>query len=220
LPPEETSQLTERSLSLAEGKTLIHLARLAITTYLESNQIIKPPQDTAERLFKKSGVFITLNRTRPTHELRGCIGFPYPEEPLVKATIKAAICAATDDPRFGPISLDELKHSIVLELTALSEPRLLNSTDRVSFPNLIKIGQHGLMVAGKGRSGLLLPQVAAEWNWDGSEFLMNCCIKAGLPPDSWLLDGVEVKVFKGEIFEEVVPAGEVRRKALAEDEAT
>jgi len=67
-----------------------------------------------------------------------------------------------------------------------------------------------------GSSGLLLPQVATEWKWDASEFLSNCCMKAGLPPDSWLLDGVEVKVFEGEIFEELEPAGKVRRKPTGE----
>ncbi len=219
MTPEETPQLAESRLSLAEGNALVHLARLAITTYLQSSQIIKAPQTTPEKLFRKSGVFVTLNRTKPTHELRGCIGFPYPEEPLVNATIKAAIYAATDDPRFDPVAPDELKQSIVLELTALTEPQPLNSRDRSSFPNLIKVGRHGLIVAGMGSSGLLLPQVATEWNWDPSEFLMNCCLKAGLPPDSWLLDGVEVKIFEGEIFEEVEPAGEVRRKACRKTDA-
>ncbi len=212
MTPEDTPQLAESRLSLAEGNALVQLARLAITTYLQSGQIIKAPQTTSEKLFRKSGVFVTLNRTKPTHELRGCVGFPYPEEPLVNATIKAAIYAATEDPRFEPVSLDELKQSIVLELTALTQPQPLDLTDRKSLPNLIKVGRHGLIVEGTGSSGVLLPQVATEWNWDASEFLMNCCLKAGLPPDSWLLDGVEVKVFEGEIFEEVGPAADVRRK--------
>jgi uncharacterized protein (TIGR00296 family) len=65
---------------------------------------------------------------------------------------------------------------------------------------------------GMGTSGLLLPQVATEWEWDAAEFLTNCCLKAGLPPDAWLLDEVQVKTFEGEIFEELTPAGEVGRK--------
>ena len=81
---------------------------------------------------------------------------------------------------------------------------------------MIEIGRHGLIIEGMGTSGLLLPQVATEWKWDASEFLTNCCLKAGLPPDSWLLDGIKVKVFEGEIFEEIEPAGEVRRKPIGE----
>jgi uncharacterized protein (TIGR00296 family) len=216
LKPKETPQLAEINLSLEEGKILVQLARTAISTYLEKNQIIRPPQNTPDKLFRKSGIFVTLNQTKPTRELRGCIGFPYPEEPLVNATIKAAIYAATEDPRFEPVRIDELRQSIVIELTVLTEPQTLHAIDRKALPNLIHAGQHGLIVAGKGTSGLLLPQVATEWNWDASEFLMNCCLKAGLPPDSWLLDGVEVKVFEGEIFEETEPAGAIRRKKIGE----
>lgn len=203
----------ESNLTLEEGKILVSLARLAISKYLENHEIIKPPRAIPEKLLRKSGVFVTLNALKRNHELRGCIGFPYPSEALANATIKAAISAATEDPRFKPVDLPELKSSIVLELTHLTEPRNLNVSDRQTLTKQIQVGKHGLIVAAKGTSGLLLPQVATEWNWDSSEFLMNCCLKAGLPPDSWLLDGVEVKVFEGEIFEEVKPEGDVRRKS-------
>jgi len=206
-------QVPESNLTLEEGKILVKLARLAISKYLENNEIIKPPQDIPEKLLRKSGVFVTLNALKPVHELRGCIGFPYPSEALASATITAAISAATEDPRFKPVDLRELKNFIVLELTHLTEPQNLDTSDRRTLPKQVHVGQHGLIVSTKGASGLLLPQVATEWNWDSSEFLMNCCLKAGLPPDSWLLDGVEVKVFEGEIFEEVTPEGDVRRKS-------
>jgi uncharacterized protein (TIGR00296 family) len=98
---------------------------------------------------------------------------------------------------------------VAVEVTALTQPQLLETKDRKKLPELVVIGTHGLIVEGMGSSGLLLPQVATEWNWDSSEFLTNCCMKAGLPPDSWLLDGVKVKVFQGEIFEELEPAGTV-----------
>ena len=210
----ETAQLAQGNLNLEEGRMLVQLARSAATRYIESKTIIKPPADAPEKLLRKSGVFVTLNATKPTHELRGCIGFPYAEEPLVSATIKAAIYAATEDPRFPPVSLTELKNSIVVEITALTEPQTLKTSDRKSIPKLIQVGRHGLIVARGRDSGLLLPQVATEWKWDASEFLMNCCLKAGLPPDSWLLEGVEIKIFEGEIFEEVEPAGEIRRKSV------
>jgi uncharacterized protein (TIGR00296 family) len=112
--------------------------------------------------------------------------------------------------------MQELKESVVIEVTVLTAPRALSAPDRKALPGLIEIGRHGLIVEGKGSSGLLLPQVATEWKWDASEFLMNCCLKASLPPDSWLLDDVVVKVFEGEIFEETEPQGEVRRKANGE----
>jgi hypothetical protein len=203
-------------LTLEEGELLIRTARLAIGTYLESRKLIHSPEQTTENLRRKSGVFVTLNTVRPTHELRGCIGFPYPQGPLIDSTIRAAIYAATEDPRFSPVTADEFKESVAIEVTALTQPKPLRTTDRKSLPDLVKVGVHGLIVEGMGQSGLLLPQVAIEWNWDSTEFLTNCCMKASLPPDSWLLDGVEVKVFEGEIFEEVEPAGKVRRKQIGE----
>jgi uncharacterized protein (TIGR00296 family) len=216
MKPEPTPQIAENKFSLEEGKLLVRTARLAITNYLQSKRTIPPPEDATEKLRRKSGVFVTLNTTKPAHELRGCIGFPYPEEALVNATIKAAIYAATEDPRFSPLTLSEFKDSVSVELTVLTPPEVLHVKDRKMLPDMIQIGRHGLIVEGMGTSGLLLPQVATEWKWDASEFLLNCCMKAGLPPDSWLLDGVQVKVFEGEIFEELEPAGEVRRKPVGE----
>jgi len=177
---------------------------------------MSPPQETTEKLRRKSGVFVTLNTIKPVHGLRGCIGFPYPEQALVNATINAAIYAATEDPRFSPLSLSEFKDSVSVELTVLTPPEVLHTTDRRKLPEMVQIGKHGLIVEGMGSSGLLLPQVATEWKWDGTEFLLNCCLKAGLPPDSWLLDGVQIKVFEGEIFAELEPDGEVGRKAVGE----
>lgn len=205
-----------RELVLDEGTQLVHLARQAITNYLEKHEFIKPPDGISEELLRRSGAFVTLNSTKPVHGLRGCIGFPYPEQLLVDAVIRGAVYAATEDPRFEPLSMQELRESVTIEVTVLTPPRTLKVPDRKTLPSLIEIGRHGLIVEGKGTSGLLLPQVATEWKWDASEFLMNCCLKAGLPPDSWLLNDVEVKVFEGEIFEETEPQGEVRRKAIGE----
>ena len=208
-PPDEY-------LSLDQGKTLVHLARLAVNTCLEKNEIIKAPEDAPQALKERSGVFVTLTSLKPAHQLRGCIGFPHPEEQLATATIKAAIYAATEDPRFPPVTGDEFKGNVLVEVTVLTPPRLLEVQSPKQLPSVVEIGRHGLIVERGGNSGLLLPQVATEWNWDASEFLTNCCLKAGLPPDSWLVDGTKVSVFEGEIYQEIQPAGEIRRRAIGE----
>ena len=207
----------KEKLTLAEGELLVRTARLAITTYLKSRKFIPPPNQTTDRLRRKSGVFVTLNTVKPVRQLRGCIGFPYPEAPLIDSTIRAAVYAATEDPRFSPIALHEFEDTVAAEVSALTQPKPLPTSDRKKLPDSIEVGVHGLIVEGMGTSGLLLPQVATEWKWDSSEFLANCCMKAGLPPDSWLLDGVAVKTFEGEIFEELEPAGKVRRKTIREE---
>lgn len=200
----------EPYLTLKEGETLVHLARQAITSYVQDKVTIQP-SDLTEKLKEKSGVFVTLNSTSP-HELRGCIGFPYPEMPLANATIKAAIYAATEDPRFPQVTVQEFKTKITVEVTVLTVPQLLEVKERKKLPDMVKVGRHGLMIENHGASGLLLPQVAAEWGWDSIEFLMNCCLKANLPPDSWLLKGTTVKTFKAEIFEEITPNGRIEQK--------
>jgi len=200
-------------LTLEEGQLLVRLARQAITAHLENKTL--ETTKTTERLKEKSGVFVTLNRVRP-RELRGCIGFPYPDSPLREATVRAAVYAATEDPRFEPISLEEFQKNITVDVTVLTPPQTLHVEDRKNLPEQITIGRHGLIIEGHGTSGLLLPQVAVEWNWDSADFLSNCCLKAGLPPDYWLLDGTTVKVFEGEIFEEIRPEGDIRNRPNGE----
>jgi hypothetical protein len=211
---EKNSETGESYLSLEEGQVLVRLARRAINEYLKNRVTIEAPH-TTNKLKEKSGVFVTLNTVK-VKELRGCIGYPYPEAPLADAVIKAAIYAATEDPRFTPVTIREFQKSIVLELTVLTPPHTLQFNDRKDLPQLVQVGRHGLIIEGHGASGLLLPQIATDWKWTSDEFLSNCCMKAGLPPDYWLINGTTVKVFEGVIFEETYPAGEVRRRMQSE----
>jgi uncharacterized protein (TIGR00296 family) len=77
------------------------------------------------------------------------------------------------------------------------------------------VGRDGLIMSRGYRRGLLLPQVAVEWGWDSEEFLAQCCYKAGLPPDSWLLDDTEVQRFQAIIYSEDSPRGIVSRHELS-----
>ena len=98
-------------LTLEEGKLLVSLARKAVETYLKTRETIRPPENIPEKLREKYGVFVTINTVKNDHkELRGCIGYPYPTEPLINALIDSAISSATRDPRFPPMSLLSLIH--------------------------------------------------------------------------------------------------------------
>ena len=95
-----------------EGKFLIKLARNTVEQYLEIGKATKPPKETPKRLFEYCGVFVTINSiVSGEKKLRGCIGYPYPTSPLVEAVIDSAINAATEDPRFEPLTLEELVQS-------------------------------------------------------------------------------------------------------------
>ena len=202
-------------LSLEEGKFLIQLARDAVNGKLEKSKTIQPPKETPEKLFEQCGVFVTINSLRSGEkELRGCIGYPYPTSPLVEAVIDSAINAATQDPRFYPLSLDELGR-VVFEISVLTPPEPVEVENPKEYISKIKVGEDGLIVEKGFYRGLLLPQVPVEWEWCEEEFLCQCCVKAGLPPDSWLTKGVKIYKFKAIIFEEETPLGEVKRLSLS-----
>lgn len=203
-------------LSLEEGRFLVKLARSAVEEYLKNRKRIKAPEGVPEKLLRPCGVFVTINKVVDGEkELRGCIGYPYPSLPLIEAVIDSAISSATGDPRFPPLSQKELD-VVVFEVSVLTPPKIVEVEKPVEYPSKIRIGQDGLIIERGFYKGLLLPQVPVEWGWNEEEFLCQCCLKAGLPPDSWLMKGTKVYTFQAIIFEEETPKGEIKRKILDE----
>lgn len=194
-----------------EGKKAVQLARDAIETYIRTGEMMDGSEIQLPSVFNEPrGVFVTLNRNG---ELRGCIGHPYADSPLKHAVTDSALSAASRDPRFPPVRKDELS-SITVEVTILTQPELLDVAPK-ELPLSIKIGKHGLIVKSGYRQGLLLPQVAPEYDMDEVEFLDHTCLKAGLPHDAWA-KGAEVYCFEGQIFAEEEPYGEIFEKDIHE----
>jgi len=201
-------------LTTKEGEFLVKLARKAVEEYLKSGKTLDVPKDLPPKLMKRCGVFVTLNSVKhEKKELRGCIGYPYPTAPLTRAVIESAIKSATQDPRFPPVSLEELNH-IVFEVSVLTPPQPIKVKKPTDYPSKVKVGQDGLIVEKSYYKGLLLPQVPIEWNWDAEEFLCQCCIKAGLSPDYWLLEGTTIYKFSCIIAQETTPKGKVEMRDL------
>jgi len=209
----EANNLTFQ-LSQEEGEYLVRLARKAAEEHLKNGKIIPIPKDASPKLRERCGVFVTINSVKSGEkELRGCIGYPYPTTLLAQAAIESAINSATQDPRFYPLTLKELDN-VVFEVSVLTPPEQVTTEDPRKHPSKIKVGKDGLIIEGGGYKGLLLPQVPVEWEWNEEEFLCQCCIKAGLPPDSWLLKDTKIYKFQAIIFEEETPKGKIKRKAL------
>lgn len=206
-------------LSLEDGKTLVKLARKAIEKYLEDGVLISPPEGLKGFFYEPCGVFVTLNKLidpgSGRKELRGCIGFPEPIKPLVNALIEAAVAAAVEDPRFPPVTLEEMD-SIVMDVSVLTPPKLLDVRNRKMLAREVKIGRDGLIIERGFNRGLLLPQVAVEENWDPETFLSYTCIKAGLSADCWLDEKTRIYRFEAIVFEETSPNGEIRRMQLGQ----
>ena len=170
-----------------DRETLLKIARDSIVAHVAGARAnITVVGDVGGR---RSGVFVTVYCRG---ELRGCIGHIHDEKPLAQAVADCARSAASADPRFPPIAADELG-VVALELS------LLGPFEAIDGPADIEVGRHGLLVEHKGRRGLLLPQVAAEWEWDAETFVAQTCGKAGLPLDAWK-NGAAMWRFEAEVF--------------------
>jgi hypothetical protein len=173
-----------------ERRRLLEIARSSIESFLRNGE--EPTFEVSEpKLTELGAPFVTLEKKG---RLRGCIGYITPEKPLYETVSECAIMAATQDPRFPPLSPDELQQ-IQIEISVLSPLKKVDSIDE------IVVGLHGLSLEKDGRRGLLLPQVATEWKWNRREFLENVCRKSGLPIDAWK-EGAQIYIFTAEVFGE------------------
>lgn len=181
-----------KMLNKTQRQILLKIARETLEYYLAGKKLPEL-KITDPVLTEKRAVFVTL---RKNGELRGCIGQILPQEPLASAVRHMAIESATGDPRFPPVSLEELKE-IEIEISVLTVPK------RVSDTNEIVLGRDGVIVKKGFRQGVFLPQVADETGWTKEQFLSALCShKAGLEPDAWKKPDTELYTFQAEVFSE------------------
>ena len=178
-------------LNTEQRKFLLKLARESIRAKLEHGKLnlACPP---AEIYRQKRGGFVTIHKNGT---LRGCIGYVIPVKSLYETIKEMAIAAAFDDPRFPTLDKSEFDE-IDIEISVLSEMIPINSIEE------IKVGRDGLLMKNGFYSGLLLPQVALEWNWDKLTFLRQTCMKSGLSGDCWQDPNTEIFRFTAEVFSE------------------
>jgi AmmeMemoRadiSam system protein A len=181
-------------LSENEKKRAKELALLSIKFEFEQDEnMLKKIKEIEDELNRyAAGVFVTLKINK---QLRGCIGFPV-KKPLGKAIKEAAKLSAFHDPRFFPLTKDELK-DIEIEITLLSKPKEIKNKEIKNIIKEIEIGKHGLIIRSNYGSGLLLPQVALEYKLDQIGFIEATCIKSGLSKNAWLNKDVKVYKFEG-----------------------
>jgi AmmeMemoRadiSam system protein B/AmmeMemoRadiSam system protein A len=179
-------------ISEAEQKKLLEIAKKSVETMIKERKIYKCTADDFETLNQERGAFVTLKKEG---NLRGCIGYTAPIKPLYQTVQEAAISAATKDPRFSPVSREELD-DLNYEISVLSP------FTHVQDINQIEIGKHGLLIKYGSREGLLLPQVATEQGWDLDTFLQHTCLKAGLPNETWKDQEADIFKFSAFVFGE------------------
>lgn len=176
-------------LTKGQKKALLKYSRAVIKARLNNSKLEYDLPD--ESIYeKKYGAFVTLNKNS---ELRGCIGYIKPIKNLRETIYDMSIAAAFDDPRFEQLKLSEFS-DIDIEISILSELIRIKSIDE------IKVGRDGLFMVNGYKSGLLLPQVATEYNWDKETFLDQTCNKARMRIGCWKHPLTEIYRFTAEVF--------------------
>ena len=182
--------LTREEINADDRRFLLELARATITASL-CDRLVEPPAPDSGVLLETRGAFVTL---KIDGVLRGCIGHVIGVAPLWRAVRDNAVAAAFDDPRFPPLTADELERSHI-EISVLT-PLCRSSAEEVV------VGRHGILIERGAARGLLLPQVATEYGWDRETFLDHTCRKAGLEPGSWRRPETTISTFSAEVFGE------------------
>jgi len=192
----------KETLAPTEKQTLLKIARQSIENEFVKKRKSIDESEINERLKQPQGAFVTLNKNG---QLRGCMGRIIEEkEPLYQVVAEMAKVAAFEDPRFYPVAKEEIKE-IDIEISILSPLKKIIDPFKE-----IEIGKHGVIVStrngstfGGQKSGVFLPQVATENNWDLETFMNELCEhKAGLPRDAWKTGGVDIYIFSAEVFGE------------------
>ena len=180
MEPQDGNQL-ETPDHEAERQELLRLARRTVREVITNGQLA-PYQTDSLWLKTPAAVFVTLRGAptddEPEGELRGCVGQVEADAPLYAAVQDAAAKAATIDPRFYPVSLDEVDE-LSVEVSILSPMRPVDNLSQIS------VGRDGLLIVGERRRGLLLPEVPVAYGWDARQFVRHLCRKAALPDDAW-----------------------------------
>ena len=187
-PSEERGDSDGFSLSNDEKRMLKDIALTSITDSLDGKPISHHSPLTTH-LSSKCGAFVSLHKQG---RLRGCIGHFGEDVPLHEIVAEMARAAAFEDPRFMPVTKDELDN-IDIEISVLTPMRRIQSLDE------FQLHKHGIYIKKGYRSGTFLPQVADEVNWTKEEFVGHCAQdKAGIGWDGWR--DAELYVYEAIVF--------------------
>ena len=191
-------------LSSGEKLELLRIARKGVEAAARHQKYL-PESPVSPQLCRKAGAFVTLH----IHgELRGCIGYIEAALPMYETVAQTAGKSAVADPRFEPVSEQEVRE-IEIEISVLSPLVRINRTEEVI------VGKHGVLIERGYNRGLLLPQVATENNWDLKEFLEYTCMKAGIDKELYKDAGTRIYVFTADVFGES-EFGKISEENLAE----
>jgi AmmeMemoRadiSam system protein A len=193
--PEETERKEGKQvLDSKQQELALEMARRSLEAWLDHKKTLGA-EDLGVPLtgiFRDPGaVFVTLER--PGGQLRGCIGSILAHRPLWEDIRDNAINAGVRDPRFSPVTLDEVE-ALHLSVTVLSKPE-----PTASYRDF-EVGRHGVILKLGGRRAVFLPQVAPEQGWDRETTLEHLSLKAGLSADAWRSSEARFELFEAQVI--------------------
>lgn len=177
---------------------LLELARRSLEHFFNTGNILEIfESDVPVELKEKRGTFVTLTKN---DELRGCIGYLEPVQEIYKDVVDNSLSAAFADTRFDPLLEEELEN-IKIEISILSEPKLLVYNDAEDLLKKLRPEIDGVIIKKGKFSATYLPQVWEDVQ-DKDSFMSSLCIKAGLNPDEWRKNNLEIQTYEAEVFHE------------------
>lgn len=178
------------TLNDGEKEQLLDVAHKSVESAVRSRSLLASAPTGDPALDQERGAFVTLEEAGA---LRGCVGYTMPVKPLYQTIADTAALASLQDPRFPPVTEQELP-KLQYEISVLSP------LTRVLDVQKIDVGRDGLFVKNGDREGLLLPQVPVEQHWDRMTFLAQTCVKAGMAANCWKSDDTDIFRFTALVF--------------------
>src|SRR5215813_4705407 len=146
-------------ISIANQQVLLDVARTAILATVTGT--VQPEPKAEGELARRAAAFVSLHLGG---DLRGCVGHLEEDDPLVHTVARCARLACTEDPRFPAVTVAEM-YRLDLEIS------VLGPLERVTSHEEIVVGRHGLVIEHNRQRGVLLPQVATEYQWTTERFV-------------------------------------------------
>jgi AmmeMemoRadiSam system protein A len=173
--------MSSTEYSEQQQRQLLQIARDSISHGLAHGRALSPVSgEYDEDLRQQRATFVTLHKDA---QLRGCIGTLQAHQPLVDDVAEHAYAAAFRDPRFPPLSADEVG-DLELHISVLSVPEEIPFGSERELLEQIMPGEDGLILEDVGRKGTFLPSVWEQLP-DKAMFLAHLKQKAGLPANYW-----------------------------------
>jgi AmmeMemoRadiSam system protein A len=194
---KEGTKTMKGTISSEDRAALLKLARSTIEASLLKGKEVERPSHASPVLNELRGCFVTLHKQG---RLRGCIGTIEPVYPLVEGIERNAKNAAFRDPRFKPLTAEELKE-IDIEVSVLTVPETIDFQDGEDLKVKLQPNIHGVILSRGAQRSTFLPQVWEQLP-DKEQFLGRLCLKGGMAAQAWQDPQTKVQVYQAEVFAE------------------